>query len=125
MPVSGEERMRVLRLVEEGRLSVEEAARLIQALGDAPHGGRPTGGADLEGRWIRVLVTDRATGRERVNVRLPGRLLDLALGFGARFATDAGPDLEDIADALHAGARGKIVEVADDRGGQRLEVYID
>ena len=56
---SSEERMKILKMIEEGKLSAEEGTKLLAALSDkrmsAPP--RPPG---LPGgpRWLRIRVTD-------------------------------------------------------------------
>jgi len=122
--VTSEERMRVLRMVEEGVVTAEEGARLIQAMTGTAADARPEGHA-ADARWLRVLVTDVASGRERVNLRVPARLVDLALRFGARFTPEDGPDLEELMDAVHVGATGKVLDVVDDGQRQRVEVFLE
>jgi hypothetical protein len=123
--VTSDERMRILRMVEEGKITAEQGAALIAAMGGGEPAGAPGAQAGVQGRTLRILVTDRDSGRERVNVRIPAKLLDMALRFGARFVPEDGPDLEEIADALHAGALGKVMEMTDEHSGQRMEIFIE
>lgn len=122
---TNEERMRVLRMVDEGKITAEQGAELIAALG----GGReaaPAGGVGGTAATLRVVVTDLQSGRTRVNLRLPARLMDLALRLGARFVpNENGVDLEEIVDAVHAGVTGKVVDITDHDSGQRVEVIIE
>ena len=124
--VSNDERMRVLRMVDEGKITADQGAQLISALGGDVGSQRPYVDAGAGDGSLRVVVTDLQSGRARVNVRVPARLMDLALHFGSRFVPQSsGVDLEELMDAVHAGATGKVVDVIDHDGGQRVEVFIE
>ncbi len=129
-----DERMRILNLVAEGRLSAEEGARLLAAGSRPPAGDGGAGGAGGDGgraRWFKVRVTDAATGRDRVNVTLPLGLVNYGLKLGRRFTPQidgerlGAVDLDDVADAIASGAIGRIVDVYDDDEGQRVEIFVE
>ncbi len=123
--VTSEERMRILRMVEEGKLSPEEATRLLSALQQRPaaKGGKTR---EASGRWLRVRVYDRS-GKAKLNVNLPLRLVDVGLGMAERLLPE-----EEMAsvfnllrEALAEGMTGKIVDVVDEEEGERVEVFIE
>jgi len=120
-----DERMKILKMLEEGKLSAEEAARLLKALGKAKperRGPAPTS----EAKWLRVRVTDLKSGRASVNVNLPMSLVNVGLKLGAQFVPDTeGIDFRQIQEALRAGLTGKIVDVEDAEEGQRVEIYVE
>ncbi len=120
-----DERMKILKMLEEGKLSAEEAARLLKALGKAKpeRRSRPAGG---EAKWLRVRVTDLKSGRPTVNVNLPMSLVSVGLKLGAQFVPDTeGIDFRQVQEALRAGLTGKIVDVEDIEEGQRVEIYVE
>lgn len=119
-----EERARILQMVSEGKISAEEGVRLLNALRSAQSGGGRA--QEANPRWIRVRVTDMMTGRTRVNVNLPFSLVTAATKLGARFAPQA-EDLnwEELVTAIKDGASGKIVDVEDEEGGERVEVFVE
>ena len=128
--VSTEERMRILMMIQEGKISASEGARLIEALDDL---GKPNSQSNVlasEGgqkpRYLRVLVTDTDTDKIRVNVRLPVSLINSGLRMGARFAPEIeGLDMEDLNTWLNSGEVGKIVDVYDDEDGEHVEVFLE
>lgn len=61
-----EERKRVLAMLAEGKVSVDEAERLLRALEETPDAGKKG-----SPRFLRVVVE----GEARVNVRVPLKLL--------------------------------------------------
>lgn len=120
-----EERARILQMVSEGKITAEDGVRLLNALG----GSRPTpsGRSTEEGpRWVRVRVTDMVTGRTRVNVNVPFSLVTAATKLGAKFSPETEDiDWEELVTAIKEGASGKIVDVEDEEGGERVEVFVE
>ncbi len=126
---TSEERLKILRMVEEGKISAEEGARLLAALGAGPRReSEPAAAARgaQEARSFRVRVTDLSTGRPKVNVNIPMGLVNVALKMGARFAPDIeGVNMAEIVEAIRSGQYGKIVDVSDAESGERVEVYVE
>jgi hypothetical protein len=120
-----DERMKILKMLEENKLSAEEASRLLKALS---RGSSETRTASQEGdsRWMRIRVTDLDGDRAAVNVNLPMRLVSVALRLGAQFIPEEEDiDLEELAEALQAGLTGKIVDVIDEEEGRQVEIYVE
>lgn len=124
-----EERMKILKMVEEGKITAEEGARLLAALaGDRPSGRRrePSTSAGGSARWLRVRVTDIATGRQKVSVNIPLGLVNVGLKIGARFAPDLeGMNVEEIVEAIQSGVAGKIIDVIDEEDKEHVELFIE
>lgn len=119
-----EERMQILKMIENGQITAEEGAKLMEALdkADAPPKGTPGG----RPRWFRVRVTDLDTGRQRVNVNIPLGLVDVGIKMGARFAPEVeGVDLQQIMAAVKSGTLGKVIDVVDEEDGERVEVFVE
>jgi len=132
MPTS-EERMRVLRMIEEGKISAEEGTRLLKAIekSSKKQGQRPSappppsGSGENGGRWMRLRVSDTNSGRTKVNMTLPLGLVSMGLQVGARFVPEVNNlDVSQIRDALRSGAPGKILEVMDD-DGELVEIFVE
>ena len=124
--VTSDERMRILKMVEDGKLTAEEGARLLAALRETRKETRPQSTAiRTSGKgWLRVRVTDLASGRVKVNVNLPLGLVDAGMNIATQFAPDI--NFSQIADAVRNGElEGKIVDVVDEEDGEHIEVYVD
>lgn len=122
--VTSEERMKILRMVQEKKITAEEAVKLLVALEKAQQRQQPAG--ERDSRWLRVRVTDMNSGKQSVNVNLPLGLVNVGLKMGARFIPDMeGVRVEELAEALRQGLTGKIVDVVDEVEGQRVEVYVE
>ncbi len=126
---TAEERMRVLKMIEEGKITAKEGARLLGALGKSDEKARRQrgpgeGGTAGEGRWLRLRVSDTRSGKTRVNLTIPIGLVNMGLAVGARFVPDVAElDVEEIRNALRSGLNGKILEVRDE--DELVEIYVE
>jgi hypothetical protein len=124
---TAEERMRILRMIQEGKITAEEGAKLLSALKDS-HAKvyRSTNPINEKRGWLRVRVTDMATGRTKVNVNLPIGLIDAGLRIGAQYAPDLhGLDLNQLIAEVKSGASGKIIDVLDEEDGEHVEIFVE
>jgi hypothetical protein len=121
---SSEERLKILKMVEESKISPEEAARLLSAVSKAER--RRASTTSTEGRWLRVRVTDMDSGKMAVNVNLPVSLVNVGLRMGARFVPEMeGVSMNELDEAIRRGVTGKIIDIVDEQERQRVEVYVE
>ena len=124
---TSEERMRILKMIQDGKITADEGSRLIQALDTHKPGSTPsptTSGAPKTGRWFHVQVTN--TGKTRVNIRLPVNLLQAGMKIGARFSPEVqGLDMDQLNQFINSGEVGKVVDVIDEEDGEQVEVFIE
>jgi len=126
MTATSDERLKVLQMLEEGKISAEEAATLLRALEGGKQARPGTGVTGRDYRYLRIQVTDLTSGAGKVNVTVPIALVEAGLRIAERFAPDVGDlDLQEIADLIAEGAMGKIVEVVDAEDNERVEIYIE
>ncbi|MDP9369546.1 MAG: DUF2089 domain-containing protein [Chloroflexota bacterium] len=122
-----EERLEILRLLEAGTVTAEEASRLLDALdrGNQSPGPRdaPTGPIGMRARQVRVRITETDSGRATLNLALPLGLIDAGLGIARRFAPDRMLDAETIREAMTTGFRGSLLDVDD--GDERVEILVE
>ncbi len=119
-----EERMKILKMIEEGKLSAQEGAKLLSALASA---NKPLGGLSASGaKWLRVRVTDVISGRSKATVQIPISLLDAGMKIGAHFAPEIdGVNMDQLMEALRSGMTGKIIDVTDDEDGEHVEIFVE
>jgi hypothetical protein len=121
-----EERLKVLQMLEDGKITPEEASSLLRALGRGEKSGPDAGVPEAEKRYLRIRVTDLASGTGKVNVTIPLGLVSAGLRIAERFAPEAqGIDMEELEAAIISGAEGKIVEVMDAEDNERVEIYVE
>lgn len=124
---SAEERMQILRMIEEGKISAGEGADLLRALDSADRGvaQEPLKGSSKP-RWFRVRVTDIKTGRNKVDVNIPMGLVNVGIKMGAKFAPEIdGEQYETIMEAIDSGQQGKIIDVYDEEDGEHVEIFVE
>ena len=124
-----EERLRILRLLEEGRINAQEAADLLAALEARQERDERFGPGGERAPRLHIRITDTGSGRVKTDVVVPMGLL------GRRWSRRiagllAGRRLHHLADmageAAQGGARkGTIVDVNDDKRGERVEIVIE
>ncbi len=124
------ERLKIMKLVEEGKISAEEAIELLDMLSakqeqvktEPPEPTTPKSNP----QWFRVTVTDTITGKVRVNVKLPVSLVNAGMKMGAKFSPQVeGVDQNQLAGLIASGATGKVIDVYDEEEGEHVEVFID
>src|SRR5260370_15724572 len=132
-----QDRLKVLELLEQQKITAAEASELLAALGEGDRGrdGRrrdrnrwlaeELAPASDRARWFRVRVTDQRTGQMPTNVSVPIGMVGFGLGFARRFRHIPGVEhVDDLCDAVRAGRRGTIFDVANESGG-RVAIFID
>ena len=138
-----EEGKQVLKLLAEGKIDVEQAYRLLRALGDvegAPRPPRapfapfpptpptppmPPTGPGARGRILRIRVTE--DGEQKVNVAIPlaiarvGKMKLASSGLVRGHLGKFGIDLDELLRTVDF--PGKIVDIADDE--DRVEIFVE
>jgi hypothetical protein len=130
--VSAEERLLILKMVQEKKITAEEGAQLLDALEDrrspqaaspAPETARESGKGP---RWVRVRVTDVTSGRSRINLRMPVGLVSAGLKVGTRISPEIqGLDMNELMKAINAGEMGEVIDVVDEQDGEHVEVFLE
>lgn len=121
---------KILRLVEDGTLSPDEAEEILSKLADqtqrAPAGAERSSASGAmddtasdpeRAGHLRVEITER--GRRVVNLRVPVSVASFAAGFVPGLPDEAA---ERIRTSIRAGLRGPIVDIATDDGDRVLIV---
>ena len=122
-----QEKLQILNMVKEGKITVEEGLSLIEALGENSESTNITPSATAKCLRIRVFDPDDET---KVNITLPLSLMK----FGMKFASKLSPemkeagltdlDLEEILATVDSGQIGKIVDV-DSNDGTKVEIIVE
>lgn len=132
-----DDRLEILRMVENGTVSAEEAARLFEALDRTeratPGFGFPAGMQQTApipptppvplqpSRVVRFRVTE---GDQPVlNLALPLGLLDSGVKIAKRFTGDLMVDGGDLRQTVNEGFRGSLLDVND--GDQHVEIIVE
>jgi len=126
-----EERLMILKMLKDGKINADEAAKLLEILETTKKGkfeerdesSEPVKG---QGKFFRVTITDTSTGKTRANIRIPLSIMGVGAKFGAHFAPQIeGIENEDLMEAVRSGEVGKIIDVFDEDDGEHVEIYIE
>ena len=125
MSTAGAERLKILEMLEQGKITAEEATTLLRAI----EGGRrsaPAASTPAGKKFLRIQVTDLSSGAAKVNVTVPMGLVGAGLRMAERFAPDfEGFDMQELEELLASGADGKLIEVMDEEDNERVEIYVE
>jgi hypothetical protein len=128
MPTN-EERLKIMKMVQDGKITAEEAITLLDAvdpINKSPSMNSSQPKPSGPGRWFRVKVTDTFTGKMRANIRLPISLVSAGLKMGAKFSPEMdGMDINLLQDAIRNNQSGLIIDVNANEDGEHVEIYIE
>lgn len=139
MSLSPEKRSEILQLLSAGKITAEEAANLLTTIpveniektavppapapvqestpAKAPNGQKP--------KWLHVRVNDLESGKSKVTVNIPLRMVKFGLNMGRRFAPEIdGVDWNDLSN-LMTEEQGVLVDVQDAEDGEHVQIYVD
>lgn len=117
-----EERRKILQMVQEGKITADEAARLLDALRDQMENAQQR---KRKPRWVRIRVTDMEAKRVRVNLTLPVGLVRAGLRVGGNIAGMEGLNTGELEEMLNRGETGYILDMQDAGDGERVEIFIE
>lgn len=124
MAASTNERIRILRLVESGNVTAEEAARLLDTLEVKQE--HTDERKRKRNRIVRVRVTNLANNRQKANVTVPVSLIDVGLRLATRLVPQiCSSALEDLLRAIESGTTGRLLDLQDLEEGERVEIYTE
>jgi DUF4097 and DUF4098 domain-containing protein YvlB len=121
-----EEKIQILNMIQEGKVSPEEGLRLLEAL---ENNKEEINESSSNAKWLKIRVFDPSEDT-KVNVTLPITLVNLGVKLAGKFSPEfkeAGlseKDMSEIFDAIKDGATGKIVDV-DSKNGEKVEIVIE
>jgi hypothetical protein len=133
--VPSDEGKQVLKLLADGKIDVEQAFRLLRALGDIderprgptapPSPPEPPMPPGARGRILRIRVTEN--GQQKVNVAIPlaiarvGKMKLASSGLVRGHLAKFGIDLDELLRTIDY--PGKFVDIADDE--DRVEIFVE
>ncbi len=128
-----EQKVRILKMVEEGKISSEEAVRLLEAMegsGDRSSSSvLPVTKPKKFLRFLKIRIFEGDLEKPKVRVALPLALLKIATKFIPEDAkaeiNGRNIDLDEILRAVDENTEGKLLEVQDDEEKTRIEIFID
>ena len=124
---TSEERIKVLQMIADGTIGVDEGSALLKAL-DIPE-AKPGFGRlrrdTADRRMLRVKVDDSVGKRTKVNVVLPMALVNAGLNIASKYVDEVNSQhAAALVDAIDADATGLVLEVHE-TDGEHVQVFIE
>lgn len=122
-----EEKMKILKMLEEKKISSAEAMELLEALSRLE--GKESRAAKSGGRFLKIRVYESGSPEAKVNVNIPIAWSRFMAPFIEQTISQKlrekgyEMDLEKIREALEGGEVGKIIDINDD--GNKVEISIE
>jgi hypothetical protein len=119
-----DERDRILRMVETGQVTAEQAAQLLDTL-EAEYEKRAE---RIRDRTLRIRATNLNARRQKVHVTatLPVSVIQASLRLGARLVPQLSSNaLEDLLHTIESGTTGRVLDLQDLEKGERLEIFVE
>jgi hypothetical protein len=114
--------MTILRMIEQGKLSAEDGARLLAALGGRHESERKARPQPFDtARQLHVRVSDLATKRQKVQVSVPVGLVEVVLRW---LPATAQSEVAAVQAAIDSGTSGRLLDVTDHEAGVRVEITL-
>jgi len=131
-----EDKVKILTMLEEGKIKVEEAVRLLEALEGTE---KPVGKA----KWLRIRVYEKGKDEPKVKInlpfslvrlfgrigkfkeRIPSRVQERLKEKGIELDEEGFENLDKLIEEEGGGGRVTIADVVDDEDGEKIEIYIE
>lgn len=127
---TNDDRLEILRMVESGVITAEEAATLLETLdrADRPQASpgcdaRSDDGETRRGGVVRIRITEGGSSKPAVNIALPLKLVDTGLSIAGQFAPQYLSDADTLREAVLSGMRGSILDIQDEDG--HVEIFVE
>lgn len=124
-----EEIKQILKMVEDKKISAEEAEKLIESIDEGQNAESINKNEFIqEPKFLRIHVVD---DDDKVDIKLPISMIEvgmkLGMNIGPKFSPEMekldGIDINGLMAAIKEGARGKIVDIKTD--DEIVEIYVE
>ncbi|QTL97563.1 hypothetical protein GM661_05995 [Iocasia frigidifontis] len=124
-----EEKMQILKMIEEGKINSKEGLELLEAVDSKDEQQIITSGGS-KAKWLRVRVKTEED-KTKVNVNIPISVVDIGFKIAKAYSPELNADelkdidFEEIIKAIKNGAEGKIVDIKDEESNTTVEVFVE
>ena len=134
-------RIEILELLSNGKITAAEAADLLSKASEPAKEAAPPPAAkaqvvktavteksdsDDNPSWFRVRVANLETGKNRVTVNIPVKMMKFGLKIGSRFSPEIeNLDWTELTGMMQDMKPGMLVDVQDEDSNEHVQVYLD
>ena len=105
-----EDRLQILKMIENGTISSEEGLKLLDAVSEKKEEKKTSESAE----WVRVVVTNDMADKS-VDIKLPAKLFKM---FGSKIVKHVDSDIDMVAvlEMIQSGQEGEFMNITTDDG---------
>ncbi len=147
--MSTDERKEILDLLASGKINVDEAATLLAKAKTPPaetevevemveevekvakptvvveKAPEPVNESGKKPNWFRVRVNNLDTGKSKVSVNIPVRMLKFGFTVASHFTPAVDLNMQELQSMLMEGESGILVDVRDEESNEHVQVYLE
>lgn len=123
-PETENERFMILQMIQDGTISTDEGARLLEAMDRAERTQTIPVAPDppKPAHTVHIEITN-ARGEKEIDLNLPVALVDMGLKVVSRFAGDKLADIPNIRQIAQSGFTGQLLDI--NHGSDRIRISIE
>jgi len=115
-----EEILRIMKMVEERKITADEAMKLIEALGEEKEVEK--------GKFLKILIMEG--GDKKVSITVPLKLLNLIRKFipESKMQAKVGNrevNIAELLDSLGDELKGELVNIEDEESGDKVKIWVE
>ncbi|HOT53249.1 MAG TPA: hypothetical protein PKW57_02140 [Anaerolineaceae bacterium] len=123
---TNDERIKILSMLQEGKIDSSEAARLLQALDESAKPAAEEAKAAKKPRFLHIKVTRLMDGKSIADIRVPISIVNAGMRMGAKFSPQlAGMDPDMLSELLKSDEPAQIIDVSDEEDGEHVQIYLE
>ena len=124
-----DEKLRILKMIEERKISAEEGSKLMDALEPVQSGTANSDSDFSSGTQIRIKVSDMESGQTKVNLTIPIGIAHMIRSLVPKEEItkleNQGVNLNAIFKLVSTGKVGKILDIEDQEHKDRVEISVE
>lgn len=121
-----DERLNIIQMLEERKISADEAANLLEAVEKGSWATLAVSSPSGERRHLRIRVSDLASGTMKIDMSLPMGLVNTVLYMGGRLAAELDSfDLQELKELIANSTASESVETMETDDNERLEISVE
>ena len=123
-----EEQLRILKLIEEGKISADDGAKILNALNKGDSKSSDSGPKKM-GHILKIKFTDHKTGKTKFKFDIPLEWAKMLNHFIPPLEIlkleEQGIVLKEVVDGITEGTIGKIMDIQNKDSSDHVELWIE
>lgn len=119
-----EEKLQVLKMIEEGKITAEEGVKLLAAVETEEKKESTDNNNNV--KYLMIKVEDLNSGRKKANIKIPFFLVNFGLKFIPKEAKGiTQEEINQLIQMAKMGKTGEVLEVMDEEDSVRVKIWLE